>query len=268
MAKTKRKRKNGGKAKGGATSLPAAARRVPVKVDLGDWDRSRLEAMLEAGERIRTCLRVLAKTEGNVVGELLRGQGTFYEWDHYPNGDVYDRDTHAQYYYHAHPAELRGGEHGHFHTFLRPKGMPAGVRPAPLEDYRPPDDPDDALSHLVAVSMDRAGKPIRLFTTNRWVTGEVWYTADDVIRLLDRFEIDHAWPSWPTNIWIGAMLVLFRPQVEALLRLRDETVAAWTPDDPEISVFEDRALEITSVMDISVDKQIREVERALQAQAA
>jgi len=266
MAKTKRKRKSTGKGKGGVASL--AARRVPAGIDLGDWDRAGLEAMLEAGERIRECERVLAKTESNVVAELLRGQGTFYEWDHYPNGDVYDRDTHAQYYYHAHPAELRGGEHGHFHTFLRPKGMPAGVRPAPVEDYRPPDDPDDALSHLVAVAMDRAGKPIRLFTTNRWVTGEVWYDAESVTRLLDRFEIDHAWPSWPTNIWIGAMLVLFRAQIEALLRLRDETVAEWEPDDPEISVYEDRALEITSVLDISVETQIREVKKALRAQAA
>jgi len=86
--------------------------------------------------------------------------------------------------------------------------------------------------------------------------------------MLDRFEIDHAWPSWPTNIWISAMLVLFRPQIEALLRRRDETLAAWRPDDPEISSYEDRELEITSLAKISVERQIRDVERALKSGAA
>ncbi|MFQ5347114.1 MAG: hypothetical protein ACE5ED_04615 [Rhodothalassiaceae bacterium] len=250
-----------------APKLPLAGRR-PVRLDFSDLSRERLEAMREAGERVRECCRVLAKTEDNVVGEVLRGQGTFYEWDHYPKGDVYDPETHAQYYYHAHPAELRGGEHGHFHCFLRPGGMPNGVRPAPLPDYTPPKDPDDALSHLVAISMDRAGFPIRLFTTNRWVTGEAWYRAADVTRMLDRFVIDLARPSWATNIWITAMLRLFRPQIEQLLHLRDRTVAAWQESHPDANVFEDRALEITSVMEISVDDQIAAVRRALRSCAA
>jgi len=260
--KTKPKRKSEKPAKTGA-----AARR-PERVDLAQLPRERLEAMQEAGARVRECERVLAKADSNVVAEVLRGQGTFFEWDHYPDGDVYDRDSHAQYYYHAHPVELRGGEHGHFHTFLRPKGMPAGLRPAPVADYRAPEDPDDALSHLIAFSMDRSGKAIRLFTTNRWVTGEVWYNAEDVIPMLDRFEIDHAWPSWPTNIWISAMMVLFRPQIEALLRRRDETVGAWRVEDPELSVYEDRDLEITSLAEISIERQIKDVERALKASAA
>ena len=47
--------------------------------------------------------------------------------------------------------------------------------------------------------MDSTGLPIRLLSTNRWVTGEAWYRADDVCKLLDLFEIDHAQPSWPVN---------------------------------------------------------------------
>ena len=257
------KRRRGGR-KGG---LPLAGRR-PDLLDFSNLTRQRLETMAAAGERVRECVRVLAKTQDNVVGEVLRGQGTFYEWDHYPEGDVYDHETHAQYYYHAHPAELRGGEHGHFHCFLRPRGMPNGVRPAPLPDYETPADENDALSHLVAISMDRAGFPIRMFTTNRWVTGEAWYRAEDVIRMLDRFVIDLAWPSWPTNIWITEMLRLFRPQVEQLLHLRDRTVAAWQESHPAENVFEDRGLEITSVMEISVDDQIAAVKRALRHCAA
>ena len=123
--------------------------------------------MRDAGEMVRECDRILANAHDNIVGELLKGEETFYEWNHYPDGDVYDGNTHSQYYYHAHPAEERPGEHGHFHTFIRPKGMPADIRPALVDDYEAPEDPDDALSHIVAISMDRKGFPIKLFTTNR-----------------------------------------------------------------------------------------------------
>ena len=230
--------------------------------DLRSLPAKRLRVMAGAGDRILECYRVLRKSNANVVAEVLRGQGEFYEWDHYPKGDAYDHETHGQYYYHSHPADLRGGEHGHFHTFVRPKGMPAGVKPAPLADFKPPKDKKDALSHLVAISTNKAGYPVRLFTTNRWVTGETWYAAKDVIRLVDRFLMDLAYPSWPVNIWITEMLRLFRPQIEELLLARDRTVGRWQADHPEGNTCEDRGLEITSVIEISVERQIEEVRRA------
>jgi hypothetical protein len=242
------------------------ARKKRAGTAMVDWDslsKERLEHMAAAGQQVLECYRVLRKTGGNMVGELLRNAGTFYEWDHYPKGDVYDGETFSQYYYHAHPADLRGGEHGHFHTFLRGNGMPDGVRPAPLPDFTPPENPNDALSHLIAISMNPAGFPIRLFSTNRWVTGEAWYVADDVIAMLDRFDIDHAQPSWPVNIWVTNMVRLFHPQIEVLVRQRDAAVAAWQDKKPDENAYEDRELEITSVMDIAVEDQIVRVERAL-----
>jgi len=232
--------------------------------DFRQLPRARLEAMASAGEVVVDCMRVLAKTGDNVVGEVLRGEGDFLQWNHYPTGDVYDPASGSQYYYHAHPPEDRGAEHGHFHTFLRPTGMPDGIRPAPVPDYAPPDDPNDALSHLIAISMDKFGLPIGLFTTNRWVTGEIWYRADDVIAMLDEFEIDLARPAtWPVNRWITGMIHLFRPQVEELVRRRDEAVGAWTPKSEELSVYEDRALEITASIAISIDDQVHAVAAAL-----
>ena len=41
--------------------------------------------------------------------------------------------------------------------------------------------------------MDDYGYPVGLFAVNRWVTGESWYRAADVARLLDRFDVDHAY---------------------------------------------------------------------------
>jgi len=222
-----------------------------------------LAQMAAAGRQIRECYRVLGKSGSNVVAEVLRGEGTFYEWDHYPKGDVFDAETHAQYYYHAHAAGAREGEHGHFHTFLRPKGMPAGVAPAPLPDLAPPEGDNDALSHLIGIAMDRDGFPIGLFTTNRWVTGEVWYDAADVIRMLERFAIDQSAPSWPVNIWITAMVWLFRPRIAALLEARDAAVARWTAERPDANAYEDRALEITSSLSIAVEDEIAAVEAEL-----
>lgn len=228
--------------------------------DLSDVSREELEAMAEAGREVRLCQRVLAKTGDTVVGELLRGHGTLYEWKHYPPGDVYDAEFHAQYYYHCHPeGERPHGEHGHFHTFLRPHGMPPGLHPAPLADFVAPDNDNDALSHLIGIAMDVAGQPVRLFTTNRWVTGETWYKADDVIAMLDAFEIDHARPSWPANRWITAMMRLFRPTVVALLRERDTAIRCWADSHPDAYVYEDRGLEVASQRHISVEQQIAEV---------
>lgn len=235
-------------------------------VDLSGLPREALEAMAEAGREAKACQRVLAKTGDTVVGELLRGHGTVYEWRHYPPGDVYDAEYHAQYYYHCHPEDERPpGEHGHFHTFLRPLGMPDGVVPAPLPDRATPDGPNEALSHLIGIAMDGAGQAVRLFTTNRWVTGETWYTAADVTRMLDAFVIDHARPSWPSNRWVSAIVRLFRPQIEALLTERDATIARWSVEHPDRYVYEDRELEVTSQRPVSVDQQIVLVDVAMRA---
>ena len=60
----------------------------PEPVDLASIPTDRLEAMAAAGADVLECHRVLANTGGNIVGELLRGVETFFEWDHYPAGDV------------------------------------------------------------------------------------------------------------------------------------------------------------------------------------
>lgn len=229
--------------------------------DLSVLPQSALQAMRNAGAEVLECLRVLDKAELDLVSEVLRGQGTFYELEHYPSDDVFDRDTHAQYYYHAHRG--MSGEHGHFHTFLRAPGMPEGAAPITYSGEEIWPSGDEAISHLVAISMDALGRPIGLFAVNRWVSAEAWYPAEDVIRMLDRFAIDHAFPSWPVNRWIGAMLRLFRPQIEALARHRDTVVDTWRRAHPDCDVFEDRRLEITGEFAINIDAQIAAVAAAL-----
>jgi hypothetical protein len=253
-------------------------------VDFTRLGRAELEAMAAAGRELLECRRVLAKTGDTVLGEVLRGAAAIADWTHYPAGDVYDAETHAQYFYHAHPpAERTAGEHGHFHTFLRPRGMPAGTRPLILPELAIADAPaapagpavpplpqpnqgadNDELSHLVAIAVDGAGEPLRLFTTNRWVTGETWYAAADVTAMLGRFAIDLARPSWPLNRWLTALFRLFRPQMAELLYARDEAIMSWRRRHRgKVHVLEDRRLEVASACAIAVDDQLRRVALAL-----
>lgn len=141
--------------------------------------------------------------------------------------------------------------------------MPTGISPVPYSGAEPWPQGSDALSHLIGISMDSYGFPLGLFATNRWVTAEAWYKAEDVIAMLDYFKIDHAYPSWPVNLWISAMLVLFRPQIEALIRQRDQVIAGWECRYPGVDVYEDRELELTSYTAINVEQQIKRVVAAI-----
>ena len=227
--------------------------------DFSNLPRDRLETMRRAGAEVLECHRVLRKGGLNLVGEVLREQGTFYKTNHYPKGDVYDRDSHSQYYYHAH----RENEHGHFHTFLRGKGMPEDATPAPEAAERDWPSGEKALAHLVAISMDKKGQPLGLFMTNRWVTGETWFPADQVAAMMNRFAIDHAYPSWPVNRWITAMLRLYRPQIETLLHARDAALEARRAAHPDRDVFEDRDFEVLAQCPIDLKAQISAVAAAL-----
>ena len=55
-----------------------------------------LETMAASGNQALECSRVLKMSAATIVGEVLKGQGEFYEWNHYPLGDVYDWDSHSQ----------------------------------------------------------------------------------------------------------------------------------------------------------------------------
>ncbi len=206
-----------------------------------------LTVLRRRAAEVDDCANEIAQTGRSVVEHLLGAEYPGEPWRHYPPGDVYDPDSHAQYYYHLHPeAERPAGEFGHFHTFLRPQGMPAGIRPAALADFRPPDDPNDALCHLIAVATDVNGRPNRLFTVNRWVTGETWYRAADAIAMLNQFNVDVDRPLPAVSRWISALLSLAGPLIASLIAERDQRLEAWRRDHPAINAYEDRRLEVVS----------------------
>ena len=115
----------------------------------------------------------------------------------------------------------------------------------------------------MAISIDPDGDAFRLFTTNRWVTGETWFPSAAARLAVDCFMVDHARPSWVLNRWITAIVQLFKPQIAVLLDERDEAVRRHGEANPDSNVFEDTTLEVTSQIEISVTRQIIDVERAL-----
>lgn len=243
-------------------------------MDLRRLSHADLAAMRQAGRELLDWQRILAKTGDTILGQLLGREATpgVADWTHYPHGDVYDSATNAQYFFHRHAADAshRDREHGHFHTFMRPHGMPPGTRPlvmpelaiadAPSQPMDPPSPPapqpnqgdgNDKFSHLIAVALDPAGTPTQLFTTNRWVTGETWYAAEDVIAMLDGFRLGLAGTGQPLHGWLAALLGLYRPDIAALLRARDAAIMSWRRRHRgKVHVFEDKRLEIASSLAI------------------
>jgi uncharacterized protein DUF6969 len=239
---------------------------------------SGLGRVASAAAAIRDCRRMLAASGSTIAREAVGKSGKIADWRHYPDGDVYDASSYAQYFYHRHSAAERAvaeepAEHGHFHLFLRAEGMPHGVTPLLLPEaaianlVTPPQAAPskrgarDEVSHLVAIALDRSGEAVRLFTTNRWVTGETWYRAEDVIRMLDRFSLNAAEPASVVNRWLAAIVRLCQPEIAMLLRKRDEAVMDPRRRRRKVDIFEDPKLEITSSLSIDLDARLAAADR-------
>lgn len=234
--------------------------REKLKKTLDAHSNERLLKMFRSGQKILRWQHDLEEVNSHVMKEFLKGEEKFRNIDHYPEADVFDRETFSQYYYHGH----RKGEHGHFHLFLRRNGIPEGI--TPCFSHNPLDQIDDTncFSHLIAISMDNEGHPIKLFTTNRWVTGETWYQSDDVCRMIEHFHIKSTSSLQITHQWLDAMLQLFYPQIIELIRKREEVVMKNRKDKPLIEAIEARDLDVLSEIEISVEIQMDVLEEVIQ----
>jgi hypothetical protein len=230
----------------------------------------------EAAAILRDCRAALTARGSTVVREAAGARACeLQDWRHYPEGEVYDPATHVQYFYHRHPRrsdEWAAVEHGHFHLFLRGEAIPPGRRPLLLPGAAVANAPvprqsaplkrggRDEVCHIVGIAIDAAGEPIRLFTTNRWVTGETWYRADDVIGMLDRVRFGSGISPALVGPWIEAVVRLFQPEIAVLLRNRDKAVMDWRWRWPRSNVFEDARLEVPSSFEIDLEARLAAVE--------
>ncbi|HWJ86669.1 MAG TPA: hypothetical protein VNS12_01190 [Pelagibacterium sp.] len=187
------------------------------------------ESRDRARQELAFCESVLAKGGLTILTETLRDASDLSVWTHYPKDDVFDPQTGAQWFYHSHPADDPEGatEHGHFHCFVRPNGTSGPIH------------------HLIAVGVDPYGKPLRLFTVNRWVVGDDWLAAEPTIALLERFDLHMPRPSYLVNRWLTAMIAAYEDEISALIHRRDTVLATHASGEID-AALDDRALEVIS----------------------
>ena len=146
-----------------------------------------------------------AETGRTLNEAVLCGAKDFIEWQHYPINDLVDEQSGYEFYYHAHSVdEMPNGEHGHFHVIKRDA---------------------QRFHHLIGISLDQKGLPVRLFTTNQWVTGEELVSAKLAIKSIKGFDMAIKGRMAPVSKWIGALIQLFAAEIENLILERDQKIA-------------------------------------------
>ena len=222
---------------------------------LSKWRKAK---MLNYAEQVLTTQQQMVTNTGkSILHYTLQKRRRHLSMDHYPKGDRIDRQTGAQYFYHCHRENTELEEHGHFHCFMRYKHIPKRIKPTPLNDWKK--NLDNPMTHLVAISMDRFGHPIRLFTVNRWITSEIWYDAEHLPNFIKRYKMTLTDdPYWQIlDQWIEAMLNLFSPQIIWLQNKRDAVMKHHQLMKPDHNIYEDNTIEELSEISIDLKNQIQ-----------
>lgn len=174
------------------------------------------------------------------------------QWAHYPPDDAMSPVSRSRYFYHCHPpGERDEGEHGHFHLFL-----PLTLFAQEECKSAPPEDSEDRarVVHFAALSVDMQGVPLRLFTTNRWVTDEWLYSADAIAAEVDRFDLEGADGDPHVNQWLTAFVALAREPIIDLLHQRDAVLEAkgWPGEDRAVEITSSAPLDLQALLDQSL----------------
>ena len=165
--------------------------------------------MSQAAEILLQCLLEMGESGSNPVLQVIAGESKIVEEVKYPKGHLHFNGTGWRAYYHCHANhsdihQLFSAEHGHFHIFVRI------------------DDEADKWSHLVALSMDAMGQPLRWFMVNHWVTGETWLEANQLASLMNN--IPYQQQENVLEQWLLCMLEVFKTEISGLLLTRDQQV--------------------------------------------
>ncbi len=196
--------------------------------------------LLSAQDAVGIPLRY-ARAGRNLVHAIMAGRAPCVELAHYPSHDVVDAQHGSRMYYHAHGSRRKpADEHGHFHVFCHGK-LPGD------------------FTHLVGISMSPQGQPIRLFTTNRWVTGETWRSSTGMDATLDGFQVRTQGRLAPVARWVTAMVHLYRPQIGQLHQKRDAVMARRSANTGWETLFEDRRLDVVTQRRISLVQKIQQL---------
>lgn len=167
------------------------------------------------------CLLKFGRQKSNPVLHVLAGEPPV-SMHKYPPGDRLAFGTGSwRAFYHSHPTPDRpANEHGHFHLFA----------PVTLPDNK------KAWTHVVALSMDNMGQPIRWFTVNRWVTDGSWLDAEKLVSLVRAQQVADSDPL--LACWLAAMVAVYSAEIEELLLERDRQLTGINDSQPGADILE------------------------------
>lgn len=173
-----------------------------------------LLAALRHGDASVESFAAATERSGSLLQSWVQG-AEVVEYEHYPPSDVIDLHSGTQFYYHSH--RTHGDEHGHLHVFWH--ATASGRRSKPRQGRKIWK--RNAPSHMLAIALDARGLPVKLFTTNQWVTEGHWFDARLTLACLDQCRPAPVTGHEQACAWLGHFLALYRPVIERLLERRD-----------------------------------------------
>lgn len=195
--------------------------------------------MSEAAESLLHCLLEMGEQGSNPVLEVIEHQATIQQEIKYPAEHLQFKGTGWRAYYHTHANNpdinhLFEKEHGHFHIFVS-------------------DEDSQNWSHLVALSMDEYGQPLRWFMLNHWVTGETWCDAGVFNKILD--QIPYREQETLVEVWLLALVSLYQSEIKDLLQERDQAPGINSNE----ALRQDRTLYLLAEKNIDIKQKLESI---------
>jgi len=188
----------------------------------------------------------------NIVDVLTKRKNghqaiTSNEHIHYPEDDVLDSSTGAQYFLHRH--ESAGvGETVHLHIFKRWKPQEPKLK-----------EQDSVLTHLAALTLDLQGNPKQWIAVNQWVVADFWQPYDVTVEIFRGWKIETPDSNRGDDIsqlsheWLSSLIALqLDTEIKDLLMARDLKLDQMIDESPGVNVLEDQTVEVLSIKDIEI----------------
>lgn len=164
---------------------------------------------------------------------------------HFPEDDVLDSSSGAQYFLHRHESDILGNSlHIHFFKRWRPQELN-------LQNH------ETVTTHLVALALNEHGHPSHWFTVNQWVVGDYWRPADETIELFRNWKVSLPDKGRGDDIqrigheWLSSLIALhLEGDIMELLYERDSKLDQLVDANPDINVLDDRSIEVFGTRNI------------------
>ena len=185
--------------------------------------------------RLVECMLDLGELKTNAVLISLDGIKSIKPYQRYPEKPYNFGNKHWRAFYHCHDKkDDTCKEHGHYHFFTHGQQQ-------------------DSWSHVAAMGMNKLGQPVRLFTTNLWVTDGIWFKSNQLKKQMEILR--HSKEDTLVSNWLKSALLLFYNEINNLLLQRDEAASRLYPNNLD-KLFSDHDINYLSEINVDLNEQL------------